>query len=49
MDTNEIQGVDSDLSEMSDVPDEEIFSPGTGIQQSSQANYDNVAMETIIY
>ena len=41
VDTDEIPGVNSDLSEMNDVPDEEILSPDAGIEQSSQENNES--------
>ena len=44
---DEIPGVDSDLSEVSDVPDKELFSPVVEVQQSPNETEDNDEMETI--
>ena len=43
----EIPGADSDLSEMSDVPDEELLGPDVEIQQSPDETEENVEIETI--
>ena len=45
--SDEIPGVDSDLSAMSDVPDEDLLNPNVEVQQNTGGLQEDSEMETI--
>ena len=45
--SDEIPGVDSDLSAMSDVPDEDLLNPNVEVQQNTGGLQEDAEMETI--